>query len=89
MGKDVSPEAVVNAVKENDIKLVGLSALMTTTLGSMKETIELLKKEGLDCKVVVGGAVLTPEYAKEIGADYYAKDALETCSIAKEVYSLQ
>lgn len=89
LGKDVPPEAVVKAVKENNIKLVGLSALMTTTLGSMKDTIELLRAEELNCKVVVGGAVLTPEYAQEIGADYYAKDALETCSIAKEVFGKQ
>ena len=58
---------------------------MTTTLVSMKETIKLLRENNVDCKVVVGGAVLTPDYAKEIGADYYAKDAKETVDIAKEV----
>lgn len=88
LGKDVPPEKVVQAALEHDVKLVGLSALMTTTLGSMKETIEQLRAAGAKCSVVVGGAVLTPEYAKEIGAEYYAKDALETCSIARKVYDI-
>ena len=88
LGRDVPPEAVVEAVKKEGAKLVGLSALMTTTLPSMKETIEKLHEAGLDCKVVVGGAVLTPEYAKEIRADYYAKDALESCTIARKVYGI-
>ena len=85
LGQDVPYQAVVDAVKENDVKLVGLSALMTTTLVSMKETIELLHENNLDCKVMVGGAVLTPEYAKEIHADFYAKDAKESVDIAKRV----
>ena len=88
LGKDVPPEAVVKAASAEDVKLVGLSALMTTTLVSMKETIEQLKAAGLKCKTVVGGAVMTPEYAKEIGADYYAKDALTSCRIAEEVYGV-
>ena len=58
---------------------------MTTTLKSMEETIALLRKNNVDCKVVVGGAVLTPEYAEKIGADFYAKDAKETVDIAKKV----
>ncbi|MBQ9519324.1 MAG: dihydropteroate synthase, partial [Firmicutes bacterium] len=85
LGKDVPYESVVEAVIEHDAKLVGLSALMTTTLVSMAETIDLIRKNQLDCEVVVGGAVLTPDYAKEIGADYYAKDAKETVDIAKKV----
>ena len=85
LGKDVEYQAVVDAVRKHDAKLVGLSALMTTTLVSMKETIELIHKEGLDCKIVVGGAVLTPEYAKEIKADYYAKDAKESVDVARKV----
>lgn len=85
LGKDVEYQTVVDAIKENDIKLVGLSALMTTTLVSMKETIELIHQNNLDCKIVVGGAVLTPEYAKKIKADFYAKDAKETVDIAKTV----
>lgn len=85
LGKDVDYQTVVDAAIEHDVRLVGLSALMTTTLVSMKETIKLLRENNVDCKVVVGGAVLTPEYAREIGADYYAKDAKETVDIAKEV----
>lgn len=86
LGKDVDYQTVVDAVKEHNVKLVGLSALMTTTLVSMKETIELIHQNELDCKIVVGGAVLTPEYAKKIKADYYAKDAKETVDIAKAVF---
>ena len=85
LGKDVPCEEVVKAALENKVKLVGLSALMTTTLKSMEETIRLLRESGADCKVVVGGAVLTQEYADSIGADYYAKDAKETVDAAKEV----
>lgn len=88
LGKDVAPEVVVKAAIEHDVKLVGLSALMTTTLGSMKETIEQLRASGHKCSVVVGGAVLTEDYAKEIGAEYYAKDALESCNIARQVYGV-
>ena len=86
LGKDVDYQKVVDTVIENDIKLVGLSALMTTTLVSMEETIKLLKKSAPDCKVIVGGAVLTPDYAKKIGADFYAKDAKESVDIAKSVF---
>lgn len=85
LGKDVDYQVVVDAIKEHNVKLVGLSALMTTTLVSMKETIELIHQNNLDCKIVVGGAVLTPEYAQKIKADYYAKDAKETVDIAKIV----
>ncbi len=85
LGKDVEYQAVVDAAKKHNVKLVGLSALMTTTLKSMEETIKLIRESGLDCKVVVGGAVLTPEYAEKIGADFYAKDAKETVDIAKQV----
>lgn len=85
LGRDVEYQAVVDAVIEHDVKLVGLSALMTTTLKSMEETIALIRKNNLDCKVVVGGAVLTPEYAEKIGADFYAKDAKETVDAAKKV----
>ena len=85
MGRDVPPEQVVEAAKSNHVSLVGLSALMTTTLASMEQTIEALRASGHPCKVFVGGAVLTPEYAKKIGADYYAKDAKQAVDIAKEV----
>ena len=90
LGKDVPVESVVNAVKENDIKLVGLSALMTTTVASMEQTIKALrvyeKETGKTVKIMVGGAVLTAEYAKKIDADYYAKDAMNSVEIAKEVF---
>lgn len=86
LGKDVDYQTVVDAAIEYNVKLVGLSALMTTTLVSMEETIKLLRANNVDCKVVVGGAVLTPEYAKQIGADYYSKDAKETVDIAKMVF---
>lgn len=85
LGRDVAPEAVVDAVRAHGVRLVGLSALMTTTLCSMEETIAALRAAGLPCRVMVGGAVLTPEYAKKIGADYYAKDAKRSVDIAKEV----
>ncbi len=85
LGKDVEYQAVVDAAVKHEVKLVGLSALMTTTLKSMEETIKLLKSELPDCKVVVGGAVLTPDYAEKIGADFYAKDAKEAVDIAKKV----
>lgn len=87
LGKDVDYQAVVDAAVKYDVRLVGLSALMTTTLKSMEATIRLLRENGVNCKVVVGGAVLTPEYAEKIGADFYAKDAKETVDIAKKVYS--
>ena len=85
LGRDVPVETVVDAAIREDIRLVGLSALMTTTLKGMEETIKLLR-EHHPCKVMVGGAVLTPDYAKQIGADFYAKDAKQSCDIAKEVF---
>lgn len=85
LGKDVDYQTVVDAAIEHNVKLVGLSALMTTTLVSMEETIKLIRANNIDCKIVVGGAVLTPDYAKKIGADYYAKDAKETVDIARKV----
>lgn len=88
LGRDVPPEAVVQAVRESGAPLVGLSALMTTTVKSMEETIRALHESGLDCKVMVGGAVLTPEYAEMIGADYYAKDAKRSADIAKKLFGV-
>lgn len=89
LGKDVDYQAVVDAAVKYDVRLVGLSALMTTTLKSMEATIKLLREKNVNCKVVVGGAVLTAEYAEKIGADFYAKDAKETVDIAKRIYSQQ
>ena len=85
LGKDVDPKAVVKAQKENNVKLVGLSALMTTTLPAMEETIKELRNNNAECKIMVGGAVLTPEYAEKIGADFYAKDAKMSADIAKRI----
>ncbi len=86
LGRDVAIEDVIQAVKKYEAKLVGLSALMTTTLKSMEDTIQAIHDEELDCKILVGGAVLTEEYAKSIKADYYAKDAKRSADIAKEVF---
>jgi 5-methyltetrahydrofolate--homocysteine methyltransferase len=85
LGRDVPVERVVEEAQRQDIRLVGLSALMTTTVSSMAATIKALRESGHPCKIWVGGAVLTPEYAREIGADYYARDAKQSVDIAKEV----
>ena len=85
LGRDVPPQTVVDAVVADHVRLVGLSALMTTTVPAMAETIELLRKDAPWAKVIVGGAVLNPEYAQMVGADFYAKDATETARIAGEV----
>lgn len=86
LGKDVPPEVIVKTACEFDVALVGLSALMTTTVVSMEETIKLLKENKPDCKVVVGGAVLNQSYADMIGADHYAKDAMQTVYYAQEIF---
>ena len=85
LGRDVPAERIVEAVRAEDIRLVGLSALMTTTLPSMEAAIRALRESCPGCRVMVGGAVLTPEYARTIGADYYAKDAKRSADIAEEV----
>ncbi|MCH3964981.1 MAG: homocysteine S-methyltransferase family protein [Clostridium sp.] len=87
LGKDVDIERVVDCVKQNNIRVVGLSALMTTTVINMKKTIEALRKSNLCCKVIVGGAVLNQEYADMIGADFYARDARDTVKIAEKIFS--
>ena len=86
LGKDVPPEVIVDRAIQDDVKLVGLSALMTTTVVSMEDTIKLLREKKPDTKVVVGGAVMTQEYADQIGADCYAKDAMATVRYADEVF---
>ena len=88
LGRDVPPENVLEAAVKHEVKLVGLSALMTTTLASMEETVKLLHENNVPCKIVVGGAVLTPEYAEKIGADFYAKDAKDTVDVARKVYGV-
>ena len=85
LGRDVSPEKVVEAVLEYHIRLLGLSALMTTTVKSMEETIRAVREKSPGTQVFVGGAVLTEEYAMQIGADYYAKDAKASAEIAKKI----
>ena len=88
LGRDVPAETIVNTVVEKNIQLVGLSALMTTTLKSMEETIAAVRAAAPDCKFLVGGAVLTPDYAEKIGADYYCKDAMKSVEAAKEVFGV-
>ncbi len=86
LGKDVAPEQIVQKALEEDVRLVGLSALMTTTVVSMEETIALLRAKKADCKVMVGGAVLNQEYADMIGADFYGKDAMQSVHYAQKVF---
>ncbi|MBR5140426.1 MAG: homocysteine S-methyltransferase family protein [Clostridia bacterium] len=86
LGRDVAPERIVDTAIEKNIRLVGLSALMTTTVESMRETIALMRERAPEVKVIVGGAVLTPEYAEMIGADFYGADAMETVRIAEKFY---
>ena len=86
LGKDVPPEKIVQVCKEQNIKLAGLSALMTTTVASMEETIKLLRQESPQTKVCVGGAVMTQEYADKIGADFYGKDAMDTVRYALKLF---
>jgi len=86
LGKDVDPEKIVLAAVEQKIRLVGLSALMTTTVRYMEETVKALKNAGAECKIMVGGAVLNEEYSRLVGADYYAKDAAEATRIAAEIF---
>lgn len=85
LGTDVAPETVVETAIKEQVKLISLSALMTTTVVSMKKTIEALRQSGHPCKVMVGGAVLTEEYASEIGADYFTKDAKASVDVAKAI----
>ena len=88
LGKDVPPERILETVQEKGIRLVGLSALMTTTVVSMEETIRLLREHAPGCKVMVGGAVLNQEYADMIGADYYGKDAMQSVRYAQELFGI-
>ena len=85
LGKDVSAERIAHAAMSRNAKIVGLSALMTTTLPAMEETVRLLREKMPSCKIMVGGAVLTEEYAREIGADFYGKDAMEAVRYAESI----
>jgi len=86
LGKDVPIKTVVETASREKVRMVGLSALMTTTVVNMEKTIKALKEAGLDCVTAVGGAVLTPEYSKNIGADYYCKDAMDTVRVANKIF---
>ena len=88
LGKDVPPEAIVEKAVEENVTLVGLSALMTTTVVSMEETIKLLREKKPDCKVMVGGAVLNQDYADMIGADFYGKDAMQSVHYAQKFFGM-
>ena len=83
LGKDVPSETIVEAAVKANAKMIALSALMTTTMTRMKEVVELVRERGLDIKIMIGGAVTTAEYAKEIGADGYSKDAADAVKLAK------
>ena len=85
LGKDVPKEEIVRAAKENHAQIIALSALMTTTMQRMKEVITLVKEEGVDASVIIGGAVITQDYADEIGADGYSRDAAEAVKLAKRL----
>lgn len=87
LGRDVDPECVVQAVREHDVRLVGLSALMTTTVRGMEETIQVLRDQAPQCRVMVGGAVLNEEYAKMIGSDFYSRDAAGAAAIAQRFFA--
>ena len=86
LGKDVAPETIVARAREEKVRLVGLSALMTTTVVSMEQTIRMLKKEMPETKTVVGGAVMTQKYADAIGADHYAREAMDTVRYADSIF---
>ena len=89
LGRDVPPEAVLEAVLSHQAGLLGLSALMTTTVPAMEETVALIHEKAPFCRVTVGGAVLTAEYAQKMGADHYARDAMEGVRYAEAVMNDQ
>ena len=86
LGKDVPPEEIVETAIKEDVRLVGLSALMTTTVVSMEETIRQLREKKPECKVMVGGAVLNQDYSDMIGADFYGKDAMQSVYYAQQLF---
>lgn len=86
LGRDVSPETVVQVALETKAPLVGLSSLMTTTAQNIATTIQALREAGAPCKVMVGGAVVTQEFADRIGADFYTKDAAQSARVAAQVF---
>lgn len=85
LGKDVSGEEIIRAARENDADIIALSALMTTTMQRMREVVARVREENLKAKVMIGGAVITQEYADEIGADGYSADAAEAVKLAQRL----
>ena len=85
LGKDVPGEKIVEAAREHDAAIIGLSALMTTTMTEMKKVVKLVRESGLKAKVIIGGAVITQEYADEIGADGYSRDAADAVKLVKRL----
>ena len=89
LGKDVPKELIVETALEKNAQIIGLSALMTTTMQEMRNVIRYAKEKGVSAKIMVGGAVVTPEYAKEIGADGHSKDAADAVKLAKRLLQMQ
>ena len=89
MGKDVDSEAIVDKAMEENAALIGLSALMTTTMTRMKEVVEIARRKGCKAKIIIGGAVITQDYADEIEADGYSKDGLDAVRVGKRLIGLE
>ena len=88
LGKDVPKEAIIKAAKEYNAQIIALSALMTTTMQRMRDVVDYAKEEGVTAKVMIGGAVITQDYADEIGADGYSKDAADAVKLAKRLIQM-
>ena len=89
LGKDVPCDVIIQAAKENNASIIGLSALMTTTMVKMKDVVEAVRENGLDSKVIIGGAVITESYAEEIGADGYSEDAADCVVLVKKLLGIE
>ena len=89
LGKDVPTEEIIQTAKKEDADIIGLSALMTTTMMEMKQVVRRAKEEGLKAKIIIGGAVITQDFADEIGADGYSKDAQEAVQLVKRLLKMQ
>ena len=89
LGKDVPKETIVKAARDNDASIIALSALMTTTMKEMKNVVDLAHEEGLDSKIIIGGAVVTEDYAQEIGADGYSSDAADAVRVVKQILNIE
>ena len=89
LGKDVPREEIIRVAKEKNASIIALSALMTTTMKEMKNVVDLAHKEGLDSKIIIGGAVVTQDYADEIGADGYSSDAADAVRVVKQLLNIE